>query len=63
MTARTPENTRHLTKSIFMVSVIGMVVSVMIGGFLYLHNGTVAMPVLVSGILFGAMEYLFVKLK
>jgi hypothetical protein len=63
VTARTPENTRHLTKSLFMVSVIGLVVAVIIAGFLYLHNGTIAMPVLVSGILFATMEHFFVKLK
>ena len=62
-TERTPVNNHHLSKSLYIVTAIGIIVAVMIGGFLYLHDGTVAMPTLVQCVVFTMMHWMFNKLK
>ena len=62
-TARTPANNFHLSKSLYLVTVIGLAVAVMISSFLYWHDGTVAVPNLVQCVAFTMMHWMFQKLK
>jgi VIT1/CCC1 family predicted Fe2+/Mn2+ transporter len=60
VTERTPANTRHLTKSLFMINALAIGVATLTVAFLYLHNGTLAVPIWISGLLFAIMHFSFV---
>lgn len=62
-TDRTPQNTYHLSKSLFFVESICLVVASITCLFVYAHNGTVASPIVMSNFLFAGMHYLFNQVK
>ena len=62
-TDRTPANNFHLSKSLYIVTAICMAVAVMIGGFLFWHDGTLSVPTLVQCLAFTLMHWIFTKLK
>jgi uncharacterized membrane protein YbjE (DUF340 family) len=63
VTHRTPENTKHLTKSVFFTDAVSLVVCCAIAFFVYQHDSTLCLPLLASSIGFKYLDSTFASLR
>lgn len=63
ITDRTPANTRHLTKSLFMITALALAIGTVTFVFLYLHNGTISIAAIVSAVLLALLHLRLSELK